>query len=138
MLALSRLSKALGLTTMCLVLAAPTCKADDEAAKRALYSQYRSHDDVQGLHEIREAAVAWVNEINEKRKTHLIVGGPSIQIVISRCAVPLKVDWAPDLVQHEGAKGVNVICKRTVKNSPEKHWEVFVDVLRPEDLKYAK
>lgn len=134
MSAQSQLSKAFVLALVSGVLATPVCKADDEADRRALYSRYRSHDDVQGLYELREAAVDWVNKLNAKKNTNWIVGGPSIQIVISRCAVPLKVAWAPDIVQHEGSKGVNVICKKTVKGASEKNWDVFVDVFRPSDV----
>lgn len=120
------------------VLVASTCKADDEAGKRALYSKYRSTSEVHGLHEIREAAVEWVQRTNAREKTNWLIGGPSLHVVVSRCAVPLTVKWAPDVVENEGNQGVNVICRKTVKTAHEKDWDVFVFLYKPAALKNRK
>lgn len=98
-------------------------------ARASTLDEDRTRGDIQGLFEIREAAVKFIATENLKDGTKWQVMEPNRKILVSTCAAPLRVTWVP---KSYGLSGPNVAvsCARTVTPTTQKKWEVFVPVSR--------
>ena len=87
----------------------------------------RTRGDIHGLFEIRDAAVKFITEENAKNRATWRVLAPHRKILVTKCALPLHVEWVP---QSHGMSGTNVAvsCAKTVKPTIQKKWVVFVPV----------
>lgn len=95
-----------------------------------------SHDSMQGLHEIRERARAFVDQQNAKENGVIWQAGePNLKVFVPRCAVALDVRW--DTIRWSSAEAqgalvsrsrrvIAVRCMRTV--DPPRQWNVHVPV----------
>lgn len=98
---------------------------------------YRGIDDehttdrTHGLYEIREEARKFMATQNAINHTNWEVGDPDLRAHPTRCAVPLKVKWAPASYELSG-KGVLVYCTKTIKGySKDDQWNLTIDVSPP-------
>ncbi|WP_152281751.1 hypothetical protein [Janthinobacterium violaceinigrum] len=98
-------------------------------ARASTLNEDRTRGDIQGLFEIRDAAVKFIAAENLKDGTKWHVMEPNRKILVSTCAAPLRVTW---VAKSYGLSGPNVAvsCARTVKPTTQKKWEVFVPVSR--------
>ena len=101
--------------------------ADAASARAATLNEDRTRGDIHGLFEIREAAVQFITAENVKNGTKWQVLEPNRKVLVSKCAVSLRVEWVP---KSYGLSGQNVAvrCARTVKPTIEKKWQVFVPI----------
>jgi len=114
------------LLSLCLmVTTAQNCSAS-EAVYRGIEDD-RTNGVKHGLFEIREEARQFIATENLSRGTQWEVLDPNLKIQVPRCAVPLTVKWVPK-TYGLSAPNVAVSCGRTVHDSWEKHWNVFVPV----------
>jgi hypothetical protein len=103
--------------------------ADAASARAATLDEDRTRGDIHGLLEIREAAVQFITAESVKNGTQWQVLEPNRKVLVSKCAVALRVEWVP---KSYGLSGQNVAvrCARTVKPTTEKKWQVFVPVVK--------
>ncbi|MDZ5635033.1 hypothetical protein [Janthinobacterium sp. GMG1] len=89
----------------------------------------RTRGDIHGLFEIRDAAVQFMAAENAKNGTSWQVLEPNRKILVTKCAVALRVQWVP---KGHGLSGPNVavICAKTVKPTIQDKWEVFVPIAK--------
>jgi hypothetical protein len=77
------------------------------------------------LQDIKKAAEIFLRADNERQHSTFTATNPNPKIVVERCSVPLKSEWAHasyGLTQ----KSVRVICQTT--SHDKKGWHVFVPV----------
>ena len=97
------------------------------AALAGTLDEDRTRGDIHGLFEIRDAAVQFVTAENAKNGTSWQVLEPNRKILVTKCAVALRVQWVP---KRHGLSGPNVAvsCAKTVKPAIQDKWEVFVPI----------
>lgn len=89
----------------------------------------RTRGDIHGLFEIRDAAVQFMAAENAKNGTNWQVLEPNRKILVTKCAVALRVQWVP---KSHGLSGPNVAvsCAKTVKPTIQDKWKVFVPIAK--------
>lgn len=123
MSALSRLNK----LTFVLAVLSGGAHADGSRIEVDPLAQYRTEGDVHGLYEIREAAKNFL--VNERAKggPSGSAGDPNLKTQVTRCAVPVTVNWVPKSAGYTGSN-VSVNCRKTILPQQEKNWNVIVPV----------
>ena len=80
------------------------------------------------LQDIKKAAETFLHIDNQHRKTAFIATDPNPKVIVERCSVPLRSEWAHSSYGLS-KKSVRVICQTTLHD--KKGWHVFVPVLTP-------
>ncbi len=80
------------------------------------------------LQDIKKAAEIFLRVDNERHQTAFAASNPNPKIVVERCSVPLKSEWA-HASYGLSKKSVRVICQTTPHD--KKGWHVFVPVVVP-------
>ncbi|WP_231958606.1 hypothetical protein [Janthinobacterium lividum] len=99
------------------------------SARATTLDEDRTRGDIHGLFEIRDAAVKFMAAENSKNGTRWRVLEPNRKILVTKCAVSLRVEWVP---KSRGLPGSNVAvsCAKTVKPTIQHKWEVFVPIAK--------
>lgn len=104
-------------------------------AQQTFVQQSNRNDIVQGLKTMRDKAIAFVNEDNQKNHTYWKILEPNAKIVVYKCMSPLVAKWGALFM--DGSKAnitieryvIFVSCKKDIKN---RSWTVQVPTNRPD------
>lgn len=90
-------------------------------------SKDRTRGDIHGLYEVQEAASDFLVKERAKDGVTWVALGPNLKTIVTRCAVPLTVNWVPKSAGYSNTS-VSVNCRKTVLPQQEKSWSVIVPV----------
>ncbi|XKM14433.1 hypothetical protein RCS94_04470 [Orbaceae bacterium ac157xtp] len=95
-----------------------------------------NRDDVQGLKDVNDKAIEFINEYNKTHSTYWKSLEPDARILVSRCVVPLQAQWAknepPRYHLDNSIFFIKIICSKTTdKSKGGNQWTIYVRTTKP-------